>query len=163
MSSDKAPGPDGFTRLRFQTTWPIIKYNIMQAFHSLWSLDFHNCYLVNQAYMVLLHKKRDMKEVRDFRTISLIHDFNKLVAKTLSQRLTPFIDGLVMPNWSTSIKGRTIYDNFMIVQSIAKLLRACRQSCILLKIDIAKAIPLGPAPTSGFLSMLDQLDFHPAI
>jgi hypothetical protein len=29
MSLDKAPGPDGFTRLFYRTAWPIIKQDIM--------------------------------------------------------------------------------------------------------------------------------------
>jgi hypothetical protein len=41
------------------------------------------CY-INQAYMILLHKKKDVTEVKDYLSISLIHSFSKLVAKVLS-------------------------------------------------------------------------------
>jgi hypothetical protein len=46
---------------------------------------------------------------------------------------------LVLPNQSAFIHGRAIHDNFWVVQSSAKLLHAHGISCILLKVDIAKA------------------------
>jgi len=52
-SPDKAPGPDGFTGLFYRTAWPVIKMDILRAFHALWSLDGRSLYLLNQAYMVL--------------------------------------------------------------------------------------------------------------
>jgi hypothetical protein len=59
MPTDKAPGLDGFTGLFYQSAWPVIKEDIMQAFHSLWMLDSRSFYLISQAYMVLLRKKRE--------------------------------------------------------------------------------------------------------
>jgi hypothetical protein len=73
------------------------------AFHSFWSLDYRSFYLLNQAYMVLLKKKKDHQQVHDYRPISLIHSFSKLVAKTLSTRLAPNMHSLVMPNQSDFI------------------------------------------------------------
>jgi hypothetical protein len=67
------------------TACPIIKryIHILQAFNSFWALDYR-IYLINQAYMILLHKKKDVTEVKDYLSISLIHSFSKLVAKVLS-------------------------------------------------------------------------------
>jgi hypothetical protein len=33
--------------------------HILQAFNSFWALDYR-IYLINQAYMILLHKKKDV-------------------------------------------------------------------------------------------------------
>jgi hypothetical protein len=37
--------------------------------------------------MILLHKKKDAEEIKDFRPINLIHSFIKLFSKLLSSRL----------------------------------------------------------------------------
>jgi hypothetical protein len=87
MTPDKAPGPDGFMGRFFQVTWPIVKRDILQALTSIWSLDTRSLYLLNQAYMVLLRKKKDAEEIKDFRPINLIHCFSKLFIKMLSSRL----------------------------------------------------------------------------
>ena len=136
---DKAPGPDGFTGLFYRKAWSIIKPDIMRAFHALWSLDGRSLYLVNQAFMVLLKKRKDANTVSDFRPISLIHSFAKLFTKVLACRLVPHMDRLVKPNQSAFIRGRMIHENFKAVQLTAKLLHQKKKPTALLKIDISKA------------------------
>jgi hypothetical protein len=120
----------------------VIKDDIFQAFKSLWSLDFRSFYLINQVYMVLLRKRQVVDEVKDYWPIRLIHCFSKLFAKCLSVRLAPYMSQLVKPNQSAFIRGRAIHDNFCIVQTTAKLLHARKCSCVLLKVDIARAFDM---------------------
>lgn len=122
MPNDKAPGPDGFTGLFYKKAWPIIKHDILNAFNAFWARDTRSLYLLNDAYMILLRKKEQPEEIRDYRPISLIHSFGKLITKCLAKRLVGVLDSLVRPNQTTFIRGRCIHDNFQ-----------------LLKIDIAKA------------------------
>jgi hypothetical protein len=136
---DCAPGPDGFTALFYKIAWPIIKNDVMRAFHALWSLDGRSLYLVNQAYMVLLNKKNDASLISDYRPISLVHSFVKLLTEVLAQRLAPKLDSLVCQNQSAFIKGCVIHDNFKAVDLIAKCLHRIKVSCALAKIDITKA------------------------
>jgi hypothetical protein len=111
----------------------------MNAFHSFWSLDFRSYYPVNQALMILLRKRKDADNVKDFRPINIVHSFCKLLTKVLTLRLVPHMNNLVAPNQSAFICGRVIHDNFMAVRSSAKLLHAMCRASILLKVDIAKA------------------------
>ena len=132
---DRAPGPDGFSGLFYRTAWSIIKPDIMRAFHALWSLDGRSLYLINQAYIVLLRKKGDASEISDYRPISLIHSFTKVLAT----RLAPLMQQLVKPNQSAFIRERMIHENFIAVQLSAKLLHRNKRPCALMKVDIAKA------------------------
>jgi hypothetical protein len=120
MLAEKAPGPDGFTGLFYTTAWPVIKADVMRAFHVLWTLDFHSLYLVNQSYTILLWKRTAAEEISDYRLISLLHSFCKLVTKVLPVRLSPFMSSLVQPNQSAFIKGKAINDNFTVVQASTK-------------------------------------------
>jgi hypothetical protein len=65
----------------------VFKRDIIQTLADLWSMDGHSFYLINQAYMILLQKKKEAEEVKEFRPISLIHSFSKLFTKLLSLRL----------------------------------------------------------------------------
>jgi len=139
MPVDKAPGPDGFTGLFYRSTWQIIKHDIMQAFHALWSLDGRCLHLLDQAFMVLLRKKPDAETVGDYRPISLIHSFAKLFTKVLARRLAPRMHSLVKSNQSAFIQTRLIHENYKAVNLTGKFLHRQKVPSALLKLDIAKA------------------------
>ena len=86
LDRDKAPGPDGFTITVFQDCWDVIKEDLVRVF-----AEFHRSGIINQntnaSFIVLLPKKSMTKKISDFRPISLITSFYKLIAKVLSRRL----------------------------------------------------------------------------
>jgi hypothetical protein len=95
--------------------------------------------LLSSAYLILLPKKEDAISACDFRPISLIHSFAKLTTKILANRLGPHLQDLVAANQSVFVRGRSIHDNFMLVQQSIKFLRNRRIPGLLLKLDISKA------------------------
>ena len=139
LPADKAPGPDGFTGNFYQVCWPIIKPEIMAAISAVWSRKFNNFEVLNSAYITLLPKKDNATSIRDFRPISLVHSFAKLLTKLMANRLAGRLDKMITPNQSAFIKGRFILDNFMLVQHTTKFLHQQKQARILLKLDITKA------------------------
>jgi len=159
LPSDKAPGPDGFTGRFYKSCWPIIKNDVMAALHSLWNRNFRNLWKLNCAYITLIPKKPDAIQVKDFRPISLVHSFAKLVTKILANRLAVRLDEMVSPNQSAFIKKRFIQDNFMIVQQTVKFLHSQKQPRILLKLDITKAFD--SVSWAFLLEVLRKLGFGP--
>jgi hypothetical protein len=139
MPNDKAPGPDGFTALFYKKAWDIIKQDVMLAVNAFWALDYRSFHHLNDAYMILLKKKSNPAVIKDYRPISLIHSFGKLITKCLARRLATVLDRLVLNNQTAFIKGRSIHDNVRSVQLTCKALHQRQSSCLLLKIDIAKA------------------------
>lgn len=56
LPNDKAPRPDGFTNDFLKQCWPIIKHDVLNAFHSIY---FHHCGSlehINGAQAVLIPK-----------------------------------------------------------------------------------------------------------
>lgn len=139
LPEEKAPGPDGFTGLFYKLAWHIIKADVMNALLAFWALDSRSLQHLNGAYMVLLQKKSLPLRVEDYRPISLIHSFSKLLTKCLANRLAVVLDGLVDRNQSAFIKGRCIQDNFRAVRLSCKTLHKRHIPSFLLKLDIAKA------------------------
>ena len=112
---------------------------------------------LHSAYITLLPKKEGAKQPKDFRPISLVHSFAKLVTKLLANRLAPRLQQIVSPYQSAFIKGRFIQDNFMLVQQTARFLHQQKQPRILLKLDISKAFDSVSWPF--LLEILQQLGF----
>lgn len=115
LPAEKAPGPDGFTGSFYKVCWPIIKDDILAAMSSFHSLRMGPLDKLNGANIVLIPKSDQAKKPRDFRPISLIHSFGKLITKTLAVRLSPLIDKMISVAQSAFIKKRCIHDNFMYV------------------------------------------------
>jgi len=159
LPSDKAPGPDGFTGKFYKECWQIIKVEIMAAVSAVWSKKFAHFEAVNSAYITLLPKKEDASCIKDYRPISLVHSFAKLVTKILANRLASKLDKLVSSNQSAFIKGRFILDNFMLVQHTTKFLHQQKQARILMKLDITKAFDSVSWPF--LLEVMRNLGFGP--
>jgi hypothetical protein len=112
---------------------------------------------LNDAYHILLKKKPQPVQLTDYRPISLIHSFSKLVTKCLANRLAAVLDRLVSHNQSAFIKGRCIHDNFRTVRLSCKALHSQQTPSILLKIDIAKAFD--SVSWTFLLEVLEHLGF----
>jgi len=89
------------------------------------------------AYITLIPKKLEALEAKDYRPISLVHSFAKLVTKMMANRLAPHLDKLVATNQSAFTRGRCIHDNFMLVQQTIKVLHRRKISSLFLKLDIS--------------------------
>lgn len=139
LPHDKSPGPDGFTPEFYRAAWGIIKLDVMRAFDFFFHANRRQLHRLNGALITLIPKKVEAKAPGDYRPISLIHSFAKLVAKVLSNRLAPTLHQLVDINQSAFIKHRSIHDNFKLVELAAKALHRQRRSSLLLKLDISKA------------------------
>jgi hypothetical protein len=111
----------------------------MAAILTLQQGDARGLGLLNAAYVTLIPKKVDASTARDFRPISLVHSFAKLITKILANRLAPRLDAMVATNQSAFIRGRSIHDNFMLVQQTVKTLHRQKVSSLFLKLDITKA------------------------
>jgi len=129
----------------------------MGALHAIWRKDFRNLWKLNSAYITLIPKKAEADQVKDFRPISLVHSFAKLVTKLLANRLAGRLDEMVSPNQSAFIKHRFIQDNYMMVQQTVRFLHSQKQPRILLKLDITKAFDLVSWPF--LLQVLEKLGF----
>lgn len=137
LPSGKAPSPDGFTAEFLCGAWSVIKQDILDVFGKLYSLNGQGFHKLNEALITLLPKRLDSESLFDYRPISLIHLIGKLFAKALSLRLAPRLGGMVSSNQSVFIAGRSIHDNFLLVQQTARLLHNLKVPRMLLKLDIA--------------------------
>ena len=160
LPADRAPGPDGYTGRFYKSCWQIIKSDLMAAILTLQQGDARKLWLLNSAYLTLIPKEEEAYLPTDYRPISLVHSFAKLVTKILANRLVPMLKELVATNQSAFVQGRCIHDNYMLVQQTIKLLHKKKVPSIFLKLDISKAFD--SVSWSFLLEILQHLGFGTA-
>jgi hypothetical protein len=138
-----APGPKRFTVHFFQVNWEIIRADLMRAFNAFWHLDMRSFHSINKSLLVLLPKMEEAGSMRDYMPIFLIHSVGKLFTNILACRLAPRLRELVHPCQSTFAKGRSIHDNFRLVQSSTQILHVERIPSLLIKVDLHPRFQLG--------------------
>ncbi|XP_071689159.1 uncharacterized protein [Rutidosis leptorrhynchoides] len=115
--SDKAPGPDGFTFLFIKKIWDIIKVDLLRSVTAAFNerkLPFRS----SSAFITLVPKVDNPTLIKDFRPISLIGVFYKIVAKLLAIRLAKFIDKIISMEQSAFIAGRQILDGPLVLSEL---------------------------------------------
>ncbi|XP_071740013.1 uncharacterized protein [Rutidosis leptorrhynchoides] len=137
--STKAPGPDGFNMRFFKKYWDVIKCDLVSAIEWFWNkCEFSKgC---NASFVTLVQKKKtDPLGLGDFRPISLIGSYYKIIAKILSNRLCKIIPSLIGPEQSAFLKERFLLDGALIVNESIDFLKAKKKKGILFKVDFEKA------------------------
>jgi hypothetical protein len=105
LPPDKALGQDRFTGRFYRAAWQIIKVDFMAAVGSLMQGDINKLHLLNSAYITLLLKTTVAIEIKDYRPISFIHSFAKIITKAMVNRLASKLPALVSSCQSAFVKG----------------------------------------------------------
>jgi hypothetical protein len=92
--------------------------------------------------MVMVPKKEDPQSIVDYRPISLIYSFAKILSKLMANRLGPKLHELISINQTSFIKTRYIHDNFVYVQQVIKDLHKKKIPSLFIKLDISKVFDI---------------------
>ena len=95
MPSDKSPGPDGYTAEFLRETWLVVKINFVVAVQSFFLYGFIPKG-VNNTILALIPKKKEVKEMKDFRPISCCNIIYKVISKLIANKLR-----VILPDFST--------------------------------------------------------------
>ncbi|CAM0950375.1 unnamed protein product [Alopecurus aequalis] len=139
LNPAKAPGPDGFTARFLQSSWSIISSDFIAGISAVHDLKTAYLHQLNTATLILLPKTPDAESAKQFRPISLIGIFAKLLMKLHASRLRPKMQRMVRPCQNAFIAGRAIQDSFIYVRGLAKSFRQSKTPALMVKIDIEKA------------------------
>jgi hypothetical protein len=75
----------------------------------------------------------------DFRPISLLGCWYKLIAKVLGGRLAKAMHLLIASNQSAFIKGRSLVDSVLVVNEVVNFAKRVGKECLILKVDFEMA------------------------
>lgn len=104
LAGDKTSGPNGFPIRFYKWDWSFLKKDIMRVFdtfHGSAYLDWR----FNMKFISFIPKEPGASSIGDFRPISLLFGFYKILAKVLANRLKLLLPSLVSEFQGASIEG----------------------------------------------------------
>ena len=99
---------------------------------------------LNATFLVLIPKKRDVEDLRDFRPIILFEGrrggpLYKWLAKVLANRLKLVLAKVISNTQNVFVEGRQIVDTMLIANETIDSILKSKVGAILCKLDIEKA------------------------
>jgi Reverse transcriptase (RNA-dependent DNA polymerase) len=116
----------------------MVKADFLQLFDRFHA---HNLDLkeINRANIIMIPKKEGPKTVSDFRPISVINLFSKLLSKVLANRLSTLLPKLIFANQTAFMRGRYIAENFIATRELLHHIHVSGNPAIFMKINFSKA------------------------
>lgn len=109
LSTDSAPGMDGFTGHFFKGCWDIIQHDMVEMIHGFFMGDYLQ-HRVTLTALTLIPKVRKPRSLADYRPISLSTFASKVVSKILATRLSQILP-LVTDEQFGFVRGRSIHES----------------------------------------------------
>jgi hypothetical protein len=138
----KMPGPNGSLPGRFfQKNWDTMRGDVSRTVLHFFATRVMPVG-VNDTIVVLLPKKEEPENLKDFRPISLFNIIYKVVSKCLVNRLHPLLQDLIAPIQNVFVSGRMITDNVLIVFECLHAMEQGNNKCKefgALQLDLTKA------------------------
>ena len=117
MGANKTPGGDGLPSEFFKVFWDIIRQDVVEVFSYMMREGIIS-ESMREGVVVLIYKKGDKKDIRNWRPISLLNSDYKFFAKMVARRLSKVISKMVSEMQACAVPDRMISENLILVRDI---------------------------------------------
>nr|KYP30980.1 Retrovirus-related Pol polyprotein LINE-1 [Cajanus cajan] len=110
IGSLKAPGPDGFQAIFYQSQWEIVGPSLCKLIHDIQE-DPSKVAEINHTFLTLIPKVEMVTSMKQMRPISLCNVSYKVLTKMLATRLRRVMESLVGPSQCSFVPNRQTTDH----------------------------------------------------
>lgn len=138
LKNCKTPGPDGLPAELYKKFGHILTPYLLKTFQQALKTGLPPTF--SEAIITVIPKKdKNPEEVESYRPISLLNVDQKILSKTLANRLCKFINKLVNVDQNGFIPGRSTIHNIRRLFNIIYHPKAIRDNLIVISLDAEKA------------------------
>lgn len=137
----KEPGSKGLNACFYQTNWTTLGDVVCNSVLSILNFEVMPVEL-NLTHIALIPKKKNPTSVTEFHSISLCNVLDKLISKTLANRLKKILTHIIFPSQSAFILGRLIMDNTLSAYETLHTMHTGmrgNKGFVVVKLDMSKA------------------------
>ena len=139
LSFGKAPGPDGFPIEFYVHFWDLLGPLLLRVTDACFATG-ELCESMKGSVTRLIYKKRgDIKDLKNWRPISLLNAEYKIISKAITLRLSQVLHSVVVSDQTCSIPDRSILSNVTLIRDVLDYIDIADEPAILLNLDQEKA------------------------
>ena len=141
MAPLKAPGLDGMPPPFYQHYWHLIGDDVAKAV-IFCLLNGHLPPELNQTYLTLIPKVKNLEKVYEFRPIAFCNVLYKLVSKVFANRLKKILPHIISETQSVFQSDKAISDNILVAFETLhhmKTNKSGKNGFMAMKLDMSKA------------------------
>ena len=139
LSLNKSPGPDGFTLEFYLHFWNLLGPILINVYNDSFNRGFLTESMRSSVTRLLYKKRGNIKELKNWRPISLLNVDYKIISKAITLRLSQVIGSLVDPDQTCSVPGRSISSNLTLLRDVLDYIDRTGEAGILVSLDQEKA------------------------
>ena len=159
LNNNKAPGPDGFTVEFYSKFWDLLGPHILDVINLCFS-EGELCDSMKSSATRLIYKKRgDIKNLKNWRPISLLNADYKICSKAITLRLSKVLDSIIDCDQTCSVPGRSISSNIVTLRDTLDYIERTNETGILISLDQEKAFDR--VDRSFLMDLLNRFGFGP--
>ena len=138
LPSRRAPSQDSFPIEFYLKMWDFINEDWMEAFHeALLTCTLHRN--LDTRVMSLLPKGGCKTNLKNWRPITLLGTFYKILAKTMVRRVQPILNEIIRPNQTGFMKERNTINNVFLAYEMMDWALESSHDMVFLSLDFEKA------------------------
>ena len=139
LSLGKSPGPDGFSTEFYCRFWDSLGPLLLKVANECFD-DGSLCDSMKGSATRLIYKKRgNIKDLKNWRPISLLNVDYKIISKAITSRLSRVLASIVDPDQTCSVPGRSISSNVVLIRDVLSYIERTDETAILVSLDQEKA------------------------
>lgn len=160
LSPNKSPGPDGFTLEFYLKFWHLLAPLLCRLYNFCFTEECLPESLQTSVTRLIFKKRGDVKDLKNWRPISLLNTDYKILSKVITLRLSRVLGSLVDPDQTCSVPGRSITSNVTLLRDVLDYIERTNESGILVSLDQEKAFDR--VNHSFLFRLLEHLGFGPS-